>query len=141
MGTDGAREDPNAVTGTFLVNNHTSSVLFDTGADLSFVSTDFKRALGLESHKLHEHFSIELANGKTIRSEEVVRNCALKLGDHEFSIDLLPIEFGSFDIVVGMDWLSKDLAEVICFAKVVRVPLPSGEVLSIQGGIGRPRCE
>ena len=40
-----AREDPNVVTGTFLLNNHYASVLFDTGADKSFVSITFMSLL------------------------------------------------------------------------------------------------
>ena len=41
IGAGDARKDPNVVTGTFLLNNHYASILFDTGADLSFVSTEF----------------------------------------------------------------------------------------------------
>ncbi|XP_021975534.1 uncharacterized protein LOC110870664 [Helianthus annuus] len=50
-----------------------------------------------------------------------------------FDIDLLPITLGSFDIVIGMDWLSKLGAEILCKEKIMRVPLPSGELLSVQG--------
>ncbi|KAF5812920.1 putative nucleotidyltransferase, Ribonuclease H [Helianthus annuus] len=50
-----------------------------------------------------------------------------------FDIDLLPITLGSFDVVVGMDWLSKHQAEILCKEKIVRIPLPSGESLSFQG--------
>ena len=68
IGAGDARKDPNVVTGTFLLNNHYASILFDTGADLSFVSTEFKQSLGLESSRLDTHYSIELANGKLIKS-------------------------------------------------------------------------
>ncbi|XP_076916528.1 uncharacterized protein LOC143576288 [Bidens hawaiensis] len=50
-----------------------------------------------------------------------------------FSIDLLLVELGSFDIVVGMDWLSKNGAEIICSEKLVRLPTPTGQILSIRG--------
>ena len=52
---------------------------------------------------------------------------------HSFTIDLLPFELGSFDVVVGMDWLSKFRAEIICHDKIVRIPLPSGYVLEVHG--------
>jgi len=45
----------------------------------------------------------------------------------------MPIELGSFDIVIGMDWLSKHHAEIICHEKTIRIPLSNGEVLVIQG--------
>ncbi|KAI3821517.1 hypothetical protein L1987_09085 [Smallanthus sonchifolius] len=40
---------------------------------------------------------------------------------------------GSFDVVIGMDWLSKNHAEIVCCEKIVQIPLPNGEILSIQG--------
>ncbi|KAJ0556778.1 putative nucleotidyltransferase, Ribonuclease H [Helianthus annuus] len=133
IGAKDARQDPNVVTGTFLLNNQYASILFDTGADLSFVSTDFKRMLNLESSKLDIPYSIELANGKLVKSCEVVKGCTLVLCNQEFSIDLLPVQLGSFDVVVGMDWLSKNHAEVICHEKIIRIPLSDGETLSVHG--------
>ena len=133
IGAKDAREDPNVVTGTFLVNNHFASILFDTGADYSFMSVEFKRTLGIESSRLEVPYSIELANGKLVESGEVVRGCTLELGERSFSIDLLPIQLGSFDVVVGMDWLSKNKAEVICHEKIIRIPLANDETLIVHG--------
>ncbi|KAI3807474.1 hypothetical protein L1987_23403 [Smallanthus sonchifolius] len=133
MGARDARQDPNIVTGTFPINNHYASVLFDSGADMSFVSNDFKSLLGIKASKLDQSYTIELANGKLIETGEAIRGCTLCLENHTFSIDLLPVELGSFDIVIGMDWLTKNRAEIVCFEKIVRIPLPSGEILSIQG--------
>ncbi|KAI3802553.1 hypothetical protein L1987_30689 [Smallanthus sonchifolius] len=133
MGARDARQDPNIVTGTFPINNHYASVLFDSGADMSFVSNDFKSLLGIKASKLDQSYTIELANGKLIETREVFRGCTLCLENHTFNIDLLPVELGSFDIVIGMDWLTKNHAEIVCFEKIVRIPLPSGEILSIQG--------
>jgi hypothetical protein len=58
------------------------------------------------------------------------------LDGQSFAINILPITLGSFDLVVGMDWLSKHPAEILCREKIVRVPLPGGELLSIQGNHG-----
>ncbi|XP_022032269.1 N66 matrix protein-like [Helianthus annuus] len=69
----GAREacqDPNVVTGTFPINEHFASVLFDTGADYSFVSLEFKDILGLVASKLDIPYSIELANGKQVEANK-----------------------------------------------------------------------
>ncbi|KAI3825383.1 hypothetical protein L1987_06866 [Smallanthus sonchifolius] len=133
MGAGDARQDPNIVTGTFPINNHYASVLFDTGADMSFVSNDFKSLLGIKASKLDQSYTIELANGKLIKIEEVIQGCTLGLKNHTFSIDLLPVDLGSFDVVIGMDWLSKNHAEIFYFEKIVHIPPLNGEVLSIQG--------
>ncbi|KAD4180415.1 hypothetical protein E3N88_29006 [Mikania micrantha] len=43
------------------------------------------------------------------------------------------MELGSFDIIVGMDWLSSNRGEVICYEKLLRVPLPNDRVLEVKG--------
>ncbi|KAI3802804.1 hypothetical protein L1987_30947 [Smallanthus sonchifolius] len=133
IGAGEARQDPNIVTGTFLINDHYASILFDTGADKSFVSSEFSPLLGIKPIMLTSKYTIELADGKLIETDKVIQGCTLNLADHPFVIDLLPVTLGSFDIVIGMDWLSKNRAEIVCREKIVRIPLPNGETLSIQG--------
>nr|GEZ51583.1 putative reverse transcriptase domain-containing protein [Tanacetum cinerariifolium] len=50
-----------------------------------------------------------------------------------FKIDLLPTRLGSFDVIVGMDWLSYHRAVIVCYEKIVYIPLPNGEILEIHG--------
>ena len=52
MGANEARQDPKIVTGTFSLNNHYANVLFDSGADFSFISTEFANMLNVESSVL-----------------------------------------------------------------------------------------
>nr|GFB42828.1 putative reverse transcriptase domain-containing protein [Tanacetum cinerariifolium] len=59
--------------------------------------------------------------------------CTLALYDHRFKIDLLPTQIGSFDVIIGMDWLSYHRAVIDCYEKIVRIPLPNGEILEVQG--------
>ncbi|GKF25682.1 putative reverse transcriptase domain-containing protein, partial [Tanacetum coccineum] len=52
---------------------------------------------------------------------------------HPFDIDLIPVELGSFDVIIGMDWLAKYHALIVCDdKKVVRIPY-GDEVLIIRG--------
>ncbi|KAI3745512.1 hypothetical protein L1987_58626 [Smallanthus sonchifolius] len=81
IGSREARNDYNVVAGKFLLNNYFAFVLFDTGADRSFISN----------------------------------------------------KLSSVDVIVGMDWLSKNQAKIICHEKIVRLPLHSGETISFQG--------
>nr|GFB58048.1 putative reverse transcriptase domain-containing protein [Tanacetum cinerariifolium] len=46
---------------------------------------------------------------------------------------MLPFGHGSFDVIIGMDWLSNHKAEIICHEKVVRIPLLDGKVLRVLG--------
>ncbi|XP_022030918.1 uncharacterized protein LOC110931853 [Helianthus annuus] len=117
----------------FLVNNLYALILFDTGADKSFVSVEFESLINCTRSKLPESFSVEVANGKSILVNSIVRDCSLTLNNHMFSIDLIPMRLGSFDVIIGMDWLRKNHAEVVCLEKLVRLPIPSGDTLIVYG--------
>ncbi|GKC71414.1 putative nucleotidyltransferase, ribonuclease H [Tanacetum coccineum] len=62
-----------------------------------------------------------------------MRGCKLEIEGHIFDIDLIPFGKGSFDVIIGMDWLSKHKAVIIFHEKVVRIPLRNGEVLRVIG--------
>ncbi|GJV19174.1 putative reverse transcriptase domain-containing protein, partial [Tanacetum coccineum] len=133
LGAEEARQDPNIVTDTFTLNNHFSTTLFDSSADYSFVSTTFIPLLGLEPSELGFKYEIEIASGQLVEIDKVIKSCKLEIKGHVFDIDLIPFGHGSFDVIIGMDWLSNYKAEIICHAKVVRIPLPNGKVLRVLG--------
>ncbi|GJX17040.1 putative reverse transcriptase domain-containing protein [Tanacetum coccineum] len=133
LGAEEARQDPNIVTGTFTLNNHFATTLFDSGADYSFVSTTFIPLLGLEPSDLGFKYEIEIASGQLVEIDKVIKGCKLEIEGHVFDIDLIPFVHGSFDVIIGMDWLSKYKAKIIYHEKVVRIPLPDGKVLRVLG--------
>nr|GEV58984.1 reverse transcriptase domain-containing protein [Tanacetum cinerariifolium] len=93
------RTNPNSniVTSTFLLNNRYASILFDTGADRSFISTAFSSLIDIIPTTLDHGYDVELAE-----------------------------EMGSFDVIIGMDWLVKYHAVIVCDKKLVRM-LPRKE--------------
>ncbi|GJV86410.1 putative reverse transcriptase domain-containing protein [Tanacetum coccineum] len=133
LGSEEARQDPNIVTGTFTLNNHFANTLFDFGADYSFVSTTFIPLLVLEPSDLGFRYEIEIASGQLVEINKVIKGCKLEIEGHVFDIDLIPFRHGSFDVIIGIDWLSNYKAEIICHEKVVRIPLPDGKVLRVVG--------
>nr|KAJ0218378.1 hypothetical protein LSAT_V11C300136540 [Lactuca sativa] len=86
------RDCTSVITGTFLLNNHFASVIFDAGADRSFVSLAFRPLIDLKSRKMRNAYAIELADGYEIRANDKIPSCTLNLADKLFSIDLIPIE-------------------------------------------------
>ncbi|GKE66695.1 putative reverse transcriptase domain-containing protein, partial [Tanacetum coccineum] len=86
--------DSNVVTGTFLLNNHYASILFDTGADRSFVSTEFSSKIDITPTTLDHYYDVELADGRII----------------------------GLDVIIGMDWLAKYQAVIVCAEKIIRIP-------------------
>nr|GEW25844.1 putative reverse transcriptase domain-containing protein [Tanacetum cinerariifolium] len=127
-----ASPDSNVITGTFLLNNHYAKILFDIGADRSFVSITFSALIDITPTTLENHYDVELADGKIIRVNTIVRGCTLNFMNHPFNIDLMPVPLGSFDVIIGMDWLTKYHGVIICDEKIVLVPF-GREMLIFQG--------
>ncbi|GJT84435.1 reverse transcriptase domain-containing protein [Tanacetum coccineum] len=69
----GTNPDSNVVMGTFLLNNSCASILFDTGADRSFVSTTFSSLIDITPTTLDHYYDVELADGKIIRINTIIR--------------------------------------------------------------------
>ncbi|GKA17536.1 putative reverse transcriptase domain-containing protein [Tanacetum coccineum] len=128
-----ALQNPNVVTGTFSLNDQFATVLFDSGADFSFISTKFAPLINMKPSIVSHGYIIEEANGKKEEVDRIIRGCKLELGNSLFTIDLTPLGHGSFDVIVGIDSLSKNKAEIVCHEKVVRIPLEGGGVLRVQG--------
>ncbi|GKC95880.1 putative reverse transcriptase domain-containing protein, partial [Tanacetum coccineum] len=105
-------QDPNVVTGTFPLNDYFATVLFDYGADFSFISTEFVPLLNVKPSIVTRGYMIEVADGKKVEVDRIIPDCKLELGNSLFTIDLIPLGYGSFDL---------HKAEIVCHEKVVRI--------------------
>ncbi|KAJ9540874.1 hypothetical protein OSB04_027380 [Centaurea solstitialis] len=108
----------------------------------NFFSSQDTRRLGTKSldfaliaklFKKVEHQSEETTQDHSDKSRKVVKKCTLSLAGKDFSIDLIPIKIGSFDIIIGMDWMSNHRATICCAEKIVMIALPDGSVLEVHG--------
>ncbi|GJT61888.1 putative nucleotidyltransferase, ribonuclease H [Tanacetum coccineum] len=133
-----AHQDPNVVTGMFFLNQHLARVLFDSGADKSFVSISLASMLNIPPITIDTFYNIEMADGNLVSTNTVIQGATLTLLNQPFEIDLMLIKLGSFDIVNDMDWLSKYHARIICDEKVVHI-LINGETLIIRGDQSKTR--
>ncbi|GKD90035.1 putative reverse transcriptase domain-containing protein [Tanacetum coccineum] len=113
---------------TTLITNHNKT----KGKKLS------KLMLPLHLRIVDTFYDIEMADENLVSTNIVIHGATLTLLNQPFEIDLMPIKLGSFDIIVGMDWLSKYHARVICDEKVVHIPI-DGETLIIRGDRSKTR--
>ncbi|GKD00433.1 putative reverse transcriptase domain-containing protein [Tanacetum coccineum] len=125
-------QGPNVVTGTFLLNQHLARILFDSGADKSFVSISLASMLNIPQITLDTTYDIEMADGNLVGTNTVIQGCTLISLNQPFDIDLMSIKLGSFDVVIGMDWLSNYHSRIIYDEKVVHIPIDD-ETLIIRG--------
>nr|GEX91812.1 hypothetical protein [Tanacetum cinerariifolium] len=63
-------------------------------------------------------YAVELANRRVSETNTVLRGCTLGLLGHPFNIDLMPVELGSFEVIIGMDWLLNHHAVIVCDEKI-----------------------
>nr|GEU95482.1 putative reverse transcriptase domain-containing protein [Tanacetum cinerariifolium] len=119
---DAELQGPNVVTGTFLLNNRHASVLFDSGSDRSFVDTRFSYMLDIDPVKIDASYEVELSDGRVVSTTTILKGCTLNLVNHLFEIGLMLIELGTFDVIIGMDWLVKHDDVIVCGEKDVRIP-------------------
>nr|GEY17658.1 putative reverse transcriptase domain-containing protein [Tanacetum cinerariifolium] len=85
------------------------------------------RALCIKFSELGFRYKIKIASGQLVKINKVIKGCKLEIEGHVFDIDLIPFRHGSFDLIIGMDWLSNHKAKIICHEKVVRIPLLDGK--------------
>ncbi|GKD18177.1 putative reverse transcriptase domain-containing protein, partial [Tanacetum coccineum] len=140
LGGRDASPDSNVIMGTFLLNNRYALILFNTGTDKSFVSTTFSALIDITPTTLENHYDVELAGGKIIGANTIIRGCTLNFMNHLFNIDLMHVPLGSFDLIIGMDRLTKYHGVIICDEKIVRVPFRR-EMLIFQGNGNNQRKE
>nr|GEV57971.1 putative reverse transcriptase domain-containing protein [Tanacetum cinerariifolium] len=109
-------------------------------ADRSFVSTAFGSLIDVVPTILDHDYDVELADGKIIRVNTIIRGYTLNFLNHPFNIDLMPVELGSFDVIIDMDWLLKYHAVIICDEKIICI-LIGNEILIVRGDGSNNRHE
>ncbi|GJY40516.1 putative reverse transcriptase domain-containing protein, partial [Tanacetum coccineum] len=88
---------------------------------------------GIKPSNLGFSYEIEIASGQLVKINKVIQGCKLEIESHVFDIVLIPFRHGSFDMIIGMNCLSKYKVEIVFYGKVVRIPLQKGKVLRVIG--------
>nr|GEX39570.1 putative reverse transcriptase domain-containing protein [Tanacetum cinerariifolium] len=100
--------------------------------DKSFVNTSFSHLIGIDPIRLDTSYEVELADGRVASTNIVLKGCTINLVDHLFKINFMPIELGTFDVIISMDWLVKQDTVIMCGKKVVHVPYKN-KTLVVEG--------
>ena len=124
-------ETTGAIRGTSL------SILFDSGATDSFIAPSVVGKCSLKAVKQDIGWQVELASGAKVSTDSLVQQCKLDLGEFTTSVDLRVIPLGSYDIVLGMDWLGSHRASIDCRRKIIQCKDDQGKDIEI-AGIQRP---
>nr|GEW41195.1 hypothetical protein [Tanacetum cinerariifolium] len=131
MNTNDVMKTSDVVSGTFLINNIYANVLFDSDANRSFVSASFCHYLNNDACRLDRAFIVETTNGEEVKIFEIFEDCLINIDGNKFLIRLMPMHLGGFDVVLGMDWLSDNNAEIVCNKKMGKILSPSEETIYV----------
>ncbi|XP_022865719.1 uncharacterized protein LOC111385547 [Olea europaea var. sylvestris] len=111
--------NPSMVMGKFSIFGITALVLFDFGATYSFVSTEYVRKLGRTLDIQEGNYSVTIPSGDVQQNNLIVRVCVILIENQELYAYLIVLEMKDYDIILGMDWLSKYQATIDCMRKSV----------------------
>ncbi|KAA0056676.1 gag protease polyprotein [Cucumis melo var. makuwa] len=121
------------VTGTLPILGHYAFVLFDSGSSHSFISSVFVQHVGLEVEPLGSVLSVSTPFGEVLLSKEQIKACRKEIANHMLDVTLLVLDMQDFDVILGMDWLSANHANIDCFGKEVVFNPPSGASFKFRG--------
>ncbi|KAI3703816.1 hypothetical protein L1987_74011 [Smallanthus sonchifolius] len=133
LNTNEVAKIQDVITGTFLVENIYAKVLFDSGVNQSFIDVKFCKLLNKPLARLEKSYEVETVNGDVVRISSSLYDCKISLSRHVLSMQLLPITLAGFDIVLGMDRLSANQAQIFCDKKSIEIHVPNGKTITIQG--------
>ena len=103
MNAEEARDNNEVVTGTFLINSKPATVLFDSGANKSFISQIIAAKLDMHAHPLDNVVEVQIADGHTTQINEGYYDCQIEIEGQSFLVELLPVKLANFDVVIGME--------------------------------------
>ena len=112
------------MTGAFTINQHSVYALFDTGATLSFVSSQVITLCMLETHSVFPTLRVETPVGST-HFNQIAKDVKLTTGSQVLPADLLILPLEDFDIILSMDWLFRYQAEINCVSRRITLQRPN----------------
>ena len=124
---------PDVVTGIISILDHDAYTLVDPGATHSFASKPFLDHFQIETQPLGGRMRVSLPVGDSLFSDRVVRDSRVLIRGQEFPADLVALDTRDFDVVLGMDWLSRHRATLDCYKKEVKFHRPGKLEVKFRG--------
>jgi hypothetical protein len=120
-----AQQAQDMVLGMFLASSHPATILFDSGASHSFVSSSFvvKQNLPITSMK---HKMLVSSPGGEMRTRHICPALSITIRGVDFPSNLILLDSKGIDVILGMDWLSKYDGVIQCARKAVRLTKRDG---------------
>jgi hypothetical protein len=127
---ESAAEAPNVVIGTFMVNTHPATVLFDTSATHSFITQSFVEHHGIPTSTLKRSMLVSSPGGQ-LRSHIICPRVSVVVRGVEFSAKLMVLDTKGIDVILGMETLAKWGVRIDCAQRTVLLSAPDGQEVTV----------
>ena len=127
------KDAPDVIVGNFYIFEIIVHALIDTGSTHSYICTTIPSLGSLPKSKTEYDILVTNPLGHNVIVNRVYRDCPIRIREYEFSGDLIELSFREFDLILGMDWLSRHQVVVDCRTKRVTSSTPSGEEVTFIG--------
>ncbi|KAI3443818.1 hypothetical protein Pfo_000483 [Paulownia fortunei] len=125
--------DASVVTSTILISGIPAIALIDSGSTHSFASCAFVRKLGIAPDLLKVRYNLTVPSGEEMDSNQMLRACSIQISDRTLYADLVVLPMPNFEVILGMDWLTKYHATIDCNKKIVIFQPPGEEQFMFNG--------
>jgi len=126
-------KDADVVIGTIPLFGISASTLFDSGATHSFISSTYVKLCSMTTQSLNQNITVSTPTGDVVTCKKIIEDCPIIKGDRVLPANLAMFRMLGFDIILGMDWLSKYYANIDCRKKEVIFRSPSEEEFKLCG--------
>ena len=116
-----------------MIQNFSFSILIDPGASLSYIYSSIVEKCKLPLNKFDKSWLVQLSTRTKRMVVKYVKNCDLMMDQFETRVKLNAFPLGSYDILIGMDWLEKHRVILNCFHKTFICLNKEGETTTIVG--------
>ncbi|CAN1137140.1 Transposon Ty3-G Gag-Pol polyprotein [Linum perenne] len=131
-----ANAAPDVVTGMITIFGQPAFALMDSGSTHSFISSTFAHKLGIEPTSLGQNLGVRTPVSDTLIVDSVFQSCVIVIAGYDTIVNLILL-FYEIDVILGMDWLSRNHTKLDYFNKEVSFKV-EGRGTALFKGIQRP---
>ena len=121
------------IVGNFYIFETIVHALIDLGSTHSYICTTISSLGSLLKSETEHDILVTNPLGHSVIMNRVYRDCLIRIRQYEFPRDLIELSLREFDVILGMNWLSRHQVVFDCGMKRVTLRAPSGEEVSFIG--------
>ena len=127
------KDAPDVIVGNFYICETVVHALIDPGSTHSYICTSIPSLSSLPKSETKYDILVTNPFGHSVIVNGVYRDCPIRIREYEYLGDLIKLSFREFNVILGMDWLSRHQVVVDYRMKRVTLRTPSGEEVTVIG--------